>query len=105
MNGDENKKNYSHQNGTRSDLYTPHLEDWANMRHKKFGKLKRTTLNDPEEVKVLAQSFPKPKPIGKKHALNKYEQFIRNTSCFCTMSDFHKFGLIFAGQCTACLKG
>ena len=30
------------------------------------------------------------KRIGKKHALKKYEQFIRNTSCFCTMCDFHK---------------
>ena len=29
--------------------------------------------------------------IGKKHALNKYEQFIRNTSCFGTMSDFSQF--------------
>ena len=27
--------------------------------------------------------------IGKKHALKKYDQFIRNTSCFCTMCDFH----------------
>ena len=23
----------------------------------------------------------------------------------CTMCDFHNFGLIFAGQCTVCLKG
>ena len=23
--------------------------------------------------------------IGKKHALKKYDQFVRNTSCFCTM--------------------
>ena len=43
--------------------------------------------------------------LGKKHALNKYEQFILNTSCFYTMCDFHNFGLIFAGQCTVCLKG
>ena len=43
--------------------------------------------------------------IGKKHALKKYEQFILNTSCFCTMYDFHNFGLIFVGQCTVCLKG
>ena len=43
--------------------------------------------------------------IGKKHALNKYEQFVLNTSCVCTMCDFHNFGLIFAGQCTVCLKG
>ena len=28
--------------------------------------------------------------IGKKHALKKYDQFFRNTSCFCTMCDFHK---------------
>ena len=39
----------------------------------------------------------KPTAIGKKQALNKYEQFIQNTSCFCTctMCDFHSFGLIF----------
>ena len=43
--------------------------------------------------------------IGKEHALKKYEQFILNTSCFCTMYDFHNFGLIFVGQCTVCLKG
>ena len=24
-------------------------------------------------------------PLGKEHTLNKYEQFIRNTSCFCNM--------------------
>ena len=40
----------------------------------------------------------------KKHALKKYNQFILNTSCFCTMHDFHNFGLIFVGQCTVCLK-
>ena len=28
--------------------------------------------------------------IGKKCALKKYDEFIRNTSCFCTMCDFHK---------------
>ena len=43
--------------------------------------------------------------IGKEHALKKYEQFILNTSCFCTMYNFHNFGLIFVGQCTVCLKG
>ena len=45
------------------------------------------------------------KGIGKKHALKEYEQFILNTSCFCTIYDFHNFGLLFAGQCTVCLKG
>ena len=29
--------------------------------------------------------------LGKKHALKKYEQFIRNTSCFSTMCDFSQF--------------
>ena len=28
--------------------------------------------------------------IGKKHALKKYDHFVRNTSCFYTMCDFHK---------------
>ena len=42
--------------------------------------------------------------IGKEHALKKYDQFVRNTSCFCTMYNFHNFGLIFVGQCTVCLK-
>ena len=41
--------------------------------------------------------------IGKKHALNKYEQFVLITSCFCTMCDFHNFGLIFWDN--VCLKG
>ena len=29
--------------------------------------------------------------IGKKHALKKYDQFVRNTSCFCTMYNFSQF--------------
>ena len=29
--------------------------------------------------------------IGKKRALKKYDQFILNTSCFCTMCDFSQF--------------
>ena len=28
--------------------------------------------------------------IGKKHALKKYDQFVQNTSYFCTMCDFQK---------------
>ena len=36
--------------------------------------------------------------IGKKCALKKYDEFIRNTSCFCTICDFHNFGLIFASK-------
>ena len=43
--------------------------------------------------------------LGKEHALKKYEQMILITSCFCTMYNFHNFGLIFVGQCTVCLKG
>ena len=52
----------SHQNGTRdSDIATPHLEA-AYMKHKKFGKLKKPTLNDPDDPVFLAQSFSSSEP-------------------------------------------
>ena len=78
---------------------------------------RNTTVRAGEDVMLpcAAHGDPPPKtrwlrvgpgfPIGENHALKKYEQFILNTSCFCTMYDFHNFGLIFVGQCTVCLKG
>ena len=39
---------------------------------------------------VIDDLCPLQLAISKKHALKKYDQFVRNTSCFCTMCDFHK---------------
>ena len=76
---------------------------------KYFGLTEKTdpkTVNDNLKRKLQALGrHSNHTQIGKKHALKKYDQFVRNTSCFCTMYDFHNFGLIFAGQCTVCLKG
>ena len=54
---------------------------------------------------LLSKTLGRGLSLGKKHALKKYDQFVQNTSCFCTMCDFHNFGLIYVGECTVCLKG
>ena len=48
-----------------------------------------TSLNKSVEDLMTLEMYSS-LPVGKKNALNKYEQFVRNTSCFCTMCDFHK---------------
>ena len=51
------------------------------------------------EIKNIVDVPDDPVAVGKKHASKKYEQFVLNTSCFCTICViFHNFGLIFAGQ-------
>ena len=62
-------------------------------------------LKKAEPALIAAQAALNTLNKGENRAFKKYEQFILNTSCFCTMCDFHNFGLIFAGQCTVCLKG
>ena len=51
------------------------------------------TKEDQPPKKIVPEPVVKnvPIPKGKKHALNKYEQFIQKTSIFCTMCDFSQF--------------
>ena len=59
---------------------------------------------DDNVTKENFQCAVKEAKIGKEHALKKYEQFIQILAAF-ALYNFHNFGIIFAGQCTVCLKG
>ena len=57
-----------------------------------YGRVKIENLNDSDA-------------IGKKHALKNMNSLFKILAAFSLcMCDFHNFGLIFAGQCTVCLK-
>ena len=85
------------ENSAECSSTTPHLES-----REHFGSniVSSTNNNNNERefnsaATVVATSstvtVPPPPPpplVGK--ALKKYEQFIQNTSCFCTMCDFQK---------------
>ena len=58
-------------------------------------KLGYVQLTDPYAKKIISK-YNMAKTKGKKHALNKYEQFIRNTSCFCCVK-FSQFWSHFCG--------
>ena len=72
----------------------PQGENWEPNQCSKNGLISRFF----EKFAYLIVTVPFKVVIGKKCALKKYDQFSRNNSCFCTMCDFHNFGLIFAGQ-------
>ena len=46
----------------------------------------------------LKTEFPEDYNIGKKHALKKYEQFVRNASCFCTVCTFFAISIMAKNQ-------
>ena len=46
--------------------------------------IKTMIYNDEAETSFMSPAGGGGMPIGKKHALKKYDQFVRNTSCFCT---------------------